>query len=262
MFPGRAVLARPLMCYDVPDGQAVHAGREGLVIAMLLGWPDYLCLLVIAWGAVTGVMHGFVRVVANLAALVVGLGVAAWGTGPVVAWLEHLGWVKAVATRISAHLPLPQSVTAMPVGGRVPITWGDDLPPALKAALQQRAEALFASTSGAATLGELVTRALTELLFSLVVFLLILAVSQGFLRWVGKKVSGWLGAHGLSWPNRLGGLLVGAARSTLVMSAVAALALPLVTVVSPGLALLKPGGLAYILAEWFGRFYPWLLARL
>lgn len=228
---------------------------------MLLGWPDYLCLLVIVWGALTGLRQGFVRMATNLAALVAGVVMAAWGTGPVVGWLARLGWVAAVGAWISDRLPFPRSVAAMPVGGRVPIAWGEGMPPALKAALQQRAEALFASTSAAATLEELVSRALAELLFSLAVFLLIVAVVQGLLRWVGSKVSGWLGARGLTWPDRLAGLVVGAARNTLVVSAVAAFALPLVNVVAPR-GLLQPGGLAYALGGWFGRFYPWLLSLL
>jgi len=166
-----------------------------------------------------------------------------------------------MGTWISARLPLPRSVAAMPVGGKVPIAWGEGLPPVLKAALQQRAEALFASTSAAATLGDLVARALAELLFSLAVFLVIVTVVQRLLWSVGRAASRWLLARGLAWPDRLAGLLVGAARNALVVSALAALALPLVTVVQPR-GLLQPGGLTYILAGWFGRLYPWLLARL
>lgn len=228
---------------------------------MLLGWPDYLCLLVIAWGGVTGLVYGFVRVVVNLVALAAGVGIAAWATGAVVGRLARLGWVAAVGAWISTRLPLPPSVAAMPVGGRVPVAWGEGLPPALKTALQQRAEALFANTPGPATLGELVSGALAELLVSLVVFLLIVLVAQGLLRWVGHKVSWWLSARGLTWPDRLAGLLVGAARNALMVSAFAALALPLLNVVTPR-GLLQPGGLTYTLAGWFGRLYPWLLGRL
>jgi uncharacterized membrane protein required for colicin V production len=226
-----------------------------------LGWPDYVCLLVIVWGGVTGLTHGFVRMVVNVIALVAGVGIAAWATGAAVGWFAHLGWVGVVGAWISARLPLPRSVAAMPVGGRVPIAWGEGLPPALKTALQQRAEALFARTSAAPTLGELVSRALAELLISLAVFLLIVVVVQGLLRWAGHKASWWLGARGLTWPDRLAGLLVGAARNALMVSAFAALALPLLNVLAPR-GLLQPGGLTYVLAGWFGRFYPWLLGRL
>lgn len=227
---------------------------------MLLGWPDYLCALVIVWGALTGLMRGFVRMVVDLAALVAGVGVAAWGTGPVMGWLGRLGWVGRLETWVSAHLPLPRSVATMPVGGRVPIAWGEGLPPVLKAALQQRAEAVFASTSAVATLGELVARALAELVLSLAVFLLIVAAVQWFLGRAGRKVSQWLGARGLAWPDRMAGLLVGAVRNALLVSALAAFALPLVPMVAPGF--IQPGGLTCVLAGWFGRFYPWLLAHL
>jgi len=230
--------------------------------ALLLGWPDYLCLLVIAWGALTGAICGFVRVVMNLVSLAAGLVAGAWGTGPVVAWLGRLGLVSAVSARIAAHLPLAQAVSATPVGGRVPIAWGESLPPGLKQALQQRVEALFAGTSGFVTLGELIARAATELFFSVAVFLVILAAVQGLLRWAGRRISWWLGARGLHWPDRLVGAVAGAARNALVVAALAALALPLVTLLPAGQGLLRPGGLAYALAGWFGGIYPWLLAHL
>lgn len=230
---------------------------------MLLAWPDYLCLLIIAWGALSGALCGFVRVVASLAALVAGLLVAAWGTGPVVAWLARLGWVDTVTRWISSRLPLPAALATAPVGGRVPIAWGEGWPPALKQTLQERAESLFAGTSGPVTTGELIARAGAELLFSVVVFLIVLVVVERCLKWAGRKLSEWVAGRGLGWPDRLAGALAGAGRNALLVAALAAVAVPLLTFLPPHRDLLRPGGLTWTLAEWFNRIiYPWLLARL
>lgn len=230
---------------------------------MLLGWPDYLCLAIIAWGAVTGLLRGFVRVMANLVGLVAGLLVGSWGTGPVVGWLARLGCVDAAARWLSARLPLPATTSTMPVGGRVPIAWGESWSPALKGAVQGRAEALFAGMGGPVTTGQLIARAGTELLLSLAVFLIILAVVRIGLNWVGGKLSSWLAGRGLGWPDRLAGAVAGAGRNAVGVAVLAALAVAVLTLLPPHRQPLPPGGLAWTLAEWFNRIiYPWLLARL
>lgn len=200
---------------------------------------------------------------ANLVALLAGLLVAAWATGPVVAWLARVGWVHPLSEWISSRLPLPAALATAPVGGRVPIAWGEGWPPALKGALQQRAEALFAGTSGPVTTAELIGRAGAELIFSLVVFLIVAMVVQTLLKWAGGRLSRWVAGRGLGWPDRLAGALVGAGRNALFVAALAALAVPLLTFMPLHRDLLRPGGLTWTLAEWFNRIvYPWLLARL
>lgn len=230
---------------------------------MLLGWPDYLCLAIIAWGGVTGLLRGFVRVMANLVGLVAGLLVASWGTGPVVGWLTRLGSVDAAARWLSVRLPLSAPTSTMPVGGRLPIAWGDSWSPALKGAVQGRAEALFAGMGGPVTTGQLIARAGVELLFSLVAFLIIVWVVRIGLSWLGGKLSSWLAGRGLGWPDRLAGAVAGAGWNGVRAAAVAGLTVTLLTLLPPHRQPLPPGGLAWTLAEWFNRIiYPWLLARL
>lgn len=229
--------------------------------SLLVAWPDYLCAAFIALGAVGGFLAGFVRLLSGVAALVSGVAAAAWGTGPVVGWCGQAGWVDALARFIQARLPA--AVARAPVGGRVPLAWGEGWPPALRRLVQGRAEELFASTAGPVTVGELLARAGAELLVSVVVFLVILAVVQGCLRWAGAKLAAWVAGRGLGWPDRLAGVLLGAARNAFLASVLAAGALSLATLLPvPGGAIHR-GGLTWTLAEWFnGAVLPWLLARL
>ena len=237
-------------------------------------WLDYVVLAAILWGVVSGFWQGLIRVLFGLLALLLGVAGAALATSPVTAWLNaRFAWEEALATWVMPRLPLPQAVLVLPVGGKVPYTWGAGLPEALRKALQMRAEESFAQ-GGTPTLGALLAQAAAELLFSLAVFFVLWLVIQTLVTAVGRLLAGWVKARGLTLFDRLGGAVAGAAKNAFVAGVVLAAALPFLVLLrqgqgltSPGApvppgSLVSPGSLAATLAGWFGPLYARFLNHL
>ncbi len=224
---------------------------------MLRGWIDYLVMLVVALGALSGLRRGFTRVVFDLLGLAAGLAAAWFGTRPLVGWLGRLGWEHALAAWLREHMPLSGSVMALPVGGKVPFNWGEGMPPALRRALQERSEALFAS-GYQGSLGGLLSEAAAHLLLSVLVFAVLWMLAQTAVNLLGAVLSGGLKAAGLSVIDRVAGAAAGAVRNGVVVAATLCLVWPFAVLLG-GAGLFPPGGLSHRLATWFSSLYPWLV---
>lgn len=228
---------------------------------MLKGWLDYLCLIWIAWGALMGMRAGLVRTVFGLLAFVASVAAAGWGSGPLVAWLDtRWGWTGYLSRWILERLPFPPGLLAMPVGGRVPFSWGEGLPVPLREALQRRAEILFRE-GARGSVGELLAGAVAGFLLQLAALLLLWLLAQRLVTALGQALAKWFEGRGLSAPDRAAGALVGAARQALLLSMALGVSLPFLALLG-NRHLFPSGSLAATLAGWFAGAYPWLVSRL
>ncbi len=175
-----------------------------------MNWLDWVLLVIIILSAWQGLRKGFLAGIARLLGLVLGLAAAFAGYGALADYLDRQwGWGNAIAAFFAEHLP--QGVLQV-LYDRLPLA-GDY--PAVILPEQVIIEEMLAAAHGVA---DFILNIIAFTMLFLVVFLLVVLVMRIF--------AGAVEHSFLSPLDRLGGLLLGAARGILVVIIVAVLLEP------------------------------------
>ncbi len=231
---------------------------------------DWFIILLLTVSALNGFMAGFVRVVFGLAGSLIALVVAALYCLRLRVWLDvQFGLTDAITGFLARYVNLPLGLSLMKIGeaGQGELAELADalhLPaPYKEAVLDYVATAVLTSTeAGLATVGELLYQGLASAIANTVAFFLLFFIVRGLLHWVGAALHGLL-AGSMPGVNRLAGAVAGLLQGAVVVTLIAGLSAPLLSVgpLKPLAALVEASSLAPFFLRAFYTISPWLMTQ-
>lgn len=228
---------------------------------------DYIFIAFLIWGALTGWRRGFLAIVIGFAGVLLAWYLAARYSPAAAHWIDaSLGWVRGTGRYLATRVPLSSSLASYSLANLRPeevsrLLAGLPFPALLQRPLADAAMKVLASAASLhlSTLGDLIYYSMALLIWTVVAFFVIMAVTTGLANSVAWGVTRSLEGTPLSGFNHLTGAVLGSAENLVTLVVLAGLLTPVLHLLRwPALQqFLTASKFLPTLAAWFQAWSPW-----